>query len=259
MAAEIVLLVSRAFPVEHRVQAGFQNVLHGDVLRPLVPGVQPCLVEDGLQDGAGVPDHDFRNGNGVNPLHKALGLQVVGDDFDGVLPHGEPHLDGAVKPARPQQGFGEAVGVVGGGQNEHLLAFYLVNAGLYRDVLLRVGVFFVPVGELVHVVQEHDGGRVFRSLLKSGLDLLDKVSVGLVFPAAEHRPAAFLYDGAGHQGFAHPWLPVEQQPPGGGDPQLVVEFPVFQRVADLHEFLFDGHVPDDLVKRLHKNHPFVLL
>ena len=43
------------------------------------------------------------------------------------------------------------------------------------------GCFSSPVGELVHVVQEHDGGRVLPSLLKGGLDLLDKVSVGLVF------------------------------------------------------------------------------
>ena len=234
-------------------------MLHGDGFRPFVPGVQACFVDDGLQVGAGVTNHDFGDDGWVNPFHKALGLQIVGDDLDSVLSRGYLYLNSAVKPSRAAEGVGEAVDVVGCCQNEHLLALCLIDAGLHGDVLLRVGVVLVPVGELVHVVQEHNGGGVLPSLFKGGLDLLDKVAVGLVFPAAEHRPPALLYHGAGHQRLAHSRLPVEQQPPGGTDPQLVVEFPVFQCVADPHELLLEGRVPDDLVKRLHKNHPFVLL
>ena len=51
---------------------------------------------------------------------------------------------------------------------------------------------------------------------------------------------------------------MKQKPPGGRDAQLVVEFSVFQGVADLHEFFLEGRVTNNLVKRAHKKHPFFL-
>ena len=81
---------------------------------------------------------------------------------------------------------------------------------------------FAFVGELIHIIQEHDGGRhrLGFLFLKGGGNLAYNLPVGLVLPAKKGFPPTDFDESGGLAALAHPWFSVEEQAAVGLYPSL---------------------------------------
>ena len=231
-----------------RFQHGVDQMHSGDAAAPLVGGVDGRLVQGAFHLSAGAVAQQLRQVGQGDVRHRRLAGKIAADDLLPVRTVGALYLDLPVKPPAPQQGIGELLHVVGGGDHEHLLLLHLVDAALHR---CKRGGAELVAGELVHVVQQEHGRRGLRRLVKRVRQLLQEFVLHLAAPHGEAGQAAVLHQRRGHQCFAQAGFAGQQQTLRQLCVQRRVNLRMVDHIADLHQLRLDVVVADDPVKCAH--------
>ena len=173
-------------------------------------------------------------------------------DGDCLAAVGRTDLKDAVEPPRTAQRTGKFAELVGGGDDEDVRPLHVVDARLHGDEFLGVAGIAVR-GELVEIVEEDDGRRVFLRILKGLGDVFHEliVCLDLAEDIALSLFAHFLDERGRHQRLADARHPVQQNAVRKFDPEGGVLFGVLRHIADLEKLFFFFFITDDFFKCVH--------
>ena len=247
-------LVDRFFRLEDEAEHGAHDVFAADLALSLEARVDARLVEHALECGAGVAVHETGDALGVHIGGDLLVLKIMAHDGDGLAAVGRADLEDAVEPPRTAQRTGKLAKLVGGGDDKDVRPLHVIDARLHGDEFLGVAGIAVR-GELIEIVEEDDGGRVFLRVLKGLGDVFHEliVCLDLAEDIALSLFAHFLDEGGRHQRLADARHPVQQNAVRKFDPERSVLFGVLRHIADLEKFFFSFFVADDFFKCVHIN------
>ena len=113
---------------KHNVKASLNNFLHAYALLALVSRNQPCLVDNRFKRCARPALKNTRDYFGIKVGYDPLALQIVIDDFNGIVPLRHINFDNSIEAPRPSERIWKTVYLVSSRQHEHLFSAKLINA-----------------------------------------------------------------------------------------------------------------------------------
>ena len=176
----------------------------------------------------------------------------MGNDVDSILPVRGFNLNYSVKATCSAERARQASKIICRGEDKYFFAFRFVNAGLYSNIFFRIGVMFITVCELIHIVQVDNRRCICNSLIKGCFDFFDKIAIRLVLAANERRSLARLNNRTCHQRFTDPRLAMKEQSSGSRNTELIINITISEGICNLLKFFLGSGIADNHIKLAHR-------